>query len=488
LEAKKLFEILGDQLIEIKTGLNGEVSSIEIDSRKSKKDSCYVALKGYTSDGHLYITDAILNGAKYVVCEVMPLALHDDITYVHVKDSREAAGMLAHHFYGNPSQEVTIVGVTGTNGKTTVATLLHQLYTALGYKCGLISTVENIIGLDVIASTHTTPDSVSIAKLMHDMVSAACTYIFMEVSSHALDQKRTVGINFKAAIFTNITHDHLDYHVTFKNYIDTKKIFFDRLEDESIAIVNMDDRNGNIMVQNSKAKIFSYSLKSMTDYRCKIISDDISGLHLKINNEEIYCMMAGAFNAYNITAVYATAKELGEEPHQVLSILSSLQGAEGRMTKVQDKVNGKVGIVDYAHTPDALENVLKTIKSSLNASQKVLTVVGCGGDRDATKRPIMAKIAAQYSDRVIFTSDNPRSEDPEKILDDMVAGLDAQQHKSCLRIPDRLMAIKTAVMLASKGDVVLIAGKGHEKYQDIKGVKHPFEDKKILAEAFSSSV
>ncbi len=489
MEAKKLFEILkGDQLVSLHGATDIEISALVIDSRKVETNNCYIAVKGLKSDGHEFISSAIEKGANCIVCEILPETLQFSILYVQVKDSRSAIAFLAHHFYNNPSTKLKVVGVTGTNGKTTVATLLYQLFTKLGYKCGLLSTVENIIAGQVLASTHTTPDAISIAKLMTYMYDEGCEYIFMEVSSHALDQKRTLGIDFKVALFTNITHDHLDYHETFLNYINAKKLFFDGLSSTAFAIINFDDKNGKIMVQNSKAKVLSYSLHSMTDYRTKLLSDDISGLHLKINNEEVMFSMTGAFNAYNLTAVYAAAQVLGEESTKVLSILSELSGAEGRMEKVQDHKSGKVGIVDYAHTPDALENVLKTIKSSLKPSQKVITVVGCGGDRDATKRPVMASIAATLSDKVILTSDNPRSEDPEKILADMQNGLKENQKEICLKISDRLMAIKTAVMIAAPGDVILVAGKGHEKYQEIKGEKFPFEDKKILSEAFSGNV
>lgn len=489
MEAKKLFEILkGDQLVTTCGADDAEINALVIDSRKVEQNTCYIAVKGTISDGHDFVKSAIEKGATCIVCEKLPDDIDQAVMYVQVKDARTTLALLAHKFYDFPSTKLNVVGVTGTNGKTTVATLLYQLFSRLGYKCGLLSTVENIIAGQVLSSTHTTPDAISIAKLMHHMYAEGCQYIFMEVSSHALDQKRTYGIDFKVAIFTNITHDHLDYHKTFLNYINAKKIFFDNLSTTSYAIINDDDKNGRTMVQNSKAKVLSYGLHSMSDYQTKLLSDDISGLHLKINNNEVMFSMTGAFNAYNLTAVYATAQVLEQDSTTVLSILSELSGAEGRMEKVIDKVHNKVGIVDYAHTPDALENVLKTIKASVKPNQKIITVVGCGGDRDAAKRPIMAGIAAAYSDRVILTSDNPRSEDVQAILNDMVKGLSGDQLSHCLVIIDRLMAIKTAVVIAAPGDVILVAGKGHEKYQEIKGEKFPFEDKKILSEAFSGSI
>jgi UDP-N-acetylmuramoyl-L-alanyl-D-glutamate--2,6-diaminopimelate ligase len=489
LEAKKLFEILkGDQLVSLHGATDIEISALVIDSRLVENNNCYIAVKGLKSDGHDFISASIDKGANCIVCEILPTHLFDHVLYVQVKEGRKAIAVLAHHFYDYPSTKLNVVGVTGTNGKTTVATLLYQLYTKLGHKCGLLSTVENIIAGQVISSTHTTPDAISIAKLMAHMYDEGCTYIFMEVSSHALDQKRTLGIDFKVAIFTNISHDHLDYHNTFLSYINAKKLFFDGLSDKSFAIVNYDDKNGKTMVQNTKAKVLSYGLHSMTDFRTKLLNDDIAGLHLRINNQEVMFSMAGAFNAYNITAVYGATQVMNEDSTEILGILSNLTGAEGRMEKVNDPKLGKIGIVDYAHTPDALENVLKTIKVSLKPNQKVITVVGCGGDRDSAKRPIMAAIAASLSDKVVLTSDNPRSEDPEAILDDMQKGLEAEHKEKCLIISDRLMAIKTAVMIAAPGDVILVAGKGHEKYQDIKGQKFPFEDKKILSESFSVNV
>lgn len=489
LEAKKLFEIyIGDLSRERWGNPEGDISGIALDSRKVVPGGCYVAIRGTAADGHDFIPTAIKDGARAIVCEAMPVEKVDGVFYLVVSDARAAAARLAHGFYGDPSAEMTVAGVTGTNGKTTVATLMYQLFTKLGYTCGLISTVENIIGHDVIPATHTTPDAVSLAALMREMKDRGCTHVFMEVSSHALDQKRVMGIHFKAAVFTNISHDHLDYHKTFLGYIQAKKLFFDHLEENCFAVINADDKNGKTMVQNTKGRIVSYALHTMADYRCKILSDDIAGLQLRINQWDVSCRMSGAFNAYNLTAVLATAVLLGQNEDEVLSILSDLRGAEGRMEKVEDPVKNRTGIVDYAHTPDALENVLRTIVASSGKNQKIITVVGCGGDRDATKRPVMAAIAAALSHTVIFTSDNPRSEDPEIILDQMMEGLDEVKRAKSIRITDRLMAIKTAAMMAGNGDIVLVAGKGHEKYQEIKGVKYPFEDKKILSEAFSGHI
>ena len=489
MEAKKLFEIyIGDLSRERLGAPEGEVKGIALDSRKVVEGGCYIAIRGNAADGHDYISQAIAKGARVIVCENMPQDAEAGVFYQRVTDTRAAAAKLAHGFYGDPTAHMKVVGVTGTNGKTTVATLMHQLYTRLGFTCGLISTVENIIGNTVVPATHTTPDAVSLAALMEEMRQRGCSHVFMEVSSHALDQKRVMGVHFSAAVFTNITHDHLDYHKTFLAYIQAKKLFFDHLEDNSLAIINVDDRNGKTMVQNTRAKVVTYALHSMADYRCKILSDDMEGLQLRINQWDVSCRMSGAFNAYNLTAVLAVAHGLGENQDEVLSILSGLQGAEGRMEKVEDTVKNRTGIVDYAHTPDALENVLKTISASARKDQKIFVVVGCGGDRDASKRPLMAAIAAKYAHTAIFTSDNPRSEDPETILDQMMEGLDQTQKAKSLRITDRLMAIKTAAMMSTNGDIVLVAGKGHEKYQEIKGVKHPFEDKKILSEAFSGHI
>jgi UDP-N-acetylmuramoyl-L-alanyl-D-glutamate--2,6-diaminopimelate ligase len=485
LKANEFVDILKNDILLSVTG-NEEVNvySLHIDSRRVQNASCYIAIKGTQADGHDYIESAISKGAQCIVCEVFPNTIHPNVTYILVTNSRQATAKMAHHLYQYPSTKLNVVGVTGTNGKTSIATLLYQLFMKLGNKCGLISTVENRIGDEIIPSTHTTPDAIAVAQLMASMYEADCEYIFMEVSSHALEQDRVLGVKYKVAIFSNLSHDHLDYHGTFLNYINAKKLLFDGLDKSATAIVNVDDKNGKVMVQNTKAKILTYALHTMSDYHTKLISDDISGLHLKMDEEEVFFSMSGAFNAYNLTAVYIAARELGMDKIDVLRELSILSGAEGRMEKVIDTVSGKLGIVDYAHTPDALENVLKTINASAKSLQKVITVIGCGGDRDKTKRPIMASIAASLSDKVVLTSDNPRSENPETILDEMYAGVSPELKSKCVRITDRESAIKTAVLLASPGDIILVAGKGHEKYQDINGVKTPFEDKKVLLEVF----
>jgi UDP-N-acetylmuramoyl-L-alanyl-D-glutamate--2,6-diaminopimelate ligase len=485
LKANEFVSILkGDILLSITGNEEIDVYSLQIDSRKATEACCYIAIKGNLADGHDYIESAISKGAICIVCEVLPPTLHKQVTYIHVNDSRKATAKMAHHMFGYPSTKLDVVGVTGTNGKTSIATLLYQLFKKLGHKCGLISTVENRIGDEIIPSTHTTPDAISIAQLMASMYDEGCEYIFMEVSSHALEQSRVLGVKYKVAIFSNLSHDHLDYHGTFLNYINAKKMLFDLLDETATAVVNVDDKNGKVMVQNTKAKVLTYAMHSMADYHTKLLSDELTGLQLKIDEEEVFFNMNGIFNAYNLTAVYIAARQLGIEKLDVLQNLSSLKGAEGRMEKVLDQVTGKVGIVDYAHTPDALENVLKTIKNSTKVNQKIITVVGCGGDRDKSKRPVMANIAAKLSDRVVMTSDNPRSEDPEMILDEMYNGINPELKSKCLRITDRENAIKTAVMLAHTGDVILVAGKGHEKYQEINGVKIPFEDKKVLLDVF----
>ncbi len=474
-----------DQLLSSVGNDEMEINGLTIDSRTVQNGFCYIAIKGSAADGHQYIQAAIDKGATCIVCEDLPHNYDAHVCYVQVKDARKSTAMMAHHFYQSPSTKLNVVGVTGTNGKTSIATLLYQLFMQVGKKCGLISTVENRIGDTIIPSTHTTPDAISLARLMSQMYEEGCEYIFMEVSSHALEQCRVGEVDFKVAIFSNLSHDHLDYHGTFLNYINAKKLLFDHLSSSAYAIINTDDKNGRVMVQNTKAKVITYALHNMADYHTKLISDEITGLHLRIADEEVHFSMSGIFNAYNLTAVFIAASVLGIDKNEVLPLLSTLQGAEGRMEKVIDKVNGKVGIVDYAHTPDALENVLTTIKKSLNPNQQVITVVGCGGDRDRTKRPVMGKIAASLSHRVIFTSDNPRSENPEEILNEILEGVNENDIAKCLRITDRSMAIKTAAMLAAPGDVILVAGKGHEKYQEINGVKTPFEDKKVLSEVFS---
>ena len=468
----------------IKGDTNMEINTLHIDSRQVKPASCFIALKGTKTAGEEYIEAAIEKGSIAIVCETVPAVINENITYVQVDNAAEAAGYISHNFYGEPSLKLKLIGVTGTNGKTTIATLLWKLFTAIGYKCGLISTVQNQIGNKVITATHTTPDAVTINALLNQMVDEDCGYVFMECSSHAIHQGRITGLQFVAALFSNITHDHLDYHKTFDEYIRVKKSWFDKLPAAAFAISNADDKRGAVMLQNTNAKKYFYSLKTITDFKGKILDNSLDGLHMTINEKEVYFRLIGEFNAYNLLAVYGTAVCLGQDKDTVLQILSSLDGAEGRfdyMVSKQDKIKG---IVDYAHTPDALLNVLATIKNLRQGNEKIITVVGCGGDRDKTKRPVMAEVACEYSDKVIFTSDNPRSEDPLEILKDMQAGVNAVTKKKVISIADRREAIKTAVSLANNDDIVLIAGKGHEKYQDIKGVKYDFDDKQILIEMF----
>jgi UDP-N-acetylmuramoyl-L-alanyl-D-glutamate--2,6-diaminopimelate ligase len=468
----------------VKGNTNIEVKDLQIDSRKTGAGSCFIAVKGSAADGHAFIDTAVTKGAAVIVCEVLPATLKDAVTYVQVADSALATGYVSHNFYGEPSAKIKLVGVTGTNGKTTIATLLFKLFTALNYKCGLISTVQNQIADTIITATHTTPDAISLNALLKQMVDEACDYVFMEVSSHAIHQQRIAGLQFAGALFSNITHDHLDYHKTFDEYIRVKKSWFDNLLATAFAISNADDKRGMVMLQNTAAKKYLYSLKTMADFKGKILDNSLTGLHLLVNDVEVHFRLIGEFNAYNLLAVYGAAICLGEEKNEVLQILSSLDGAEGRFDYTISNKEKLIGIVDYAHTPDALLNVLATIKKLKQGNEKVITVVGCGGDRDKTKRPVMAEVACGYSDKVILTSDNPRSEDPLEILKDMEAGVNIAAKKKVIAIADRREAIKTAVSLAQKEDIVLIAGKGHEKYQDIKGVKYDFDDKKVLGEMF----
>jgi len=468
----------------VKSNTNIEINGLHIDSRKVKPGDCFIALKGTKTDGQEFIASAIEKGATTIICEVLPSVIKDDITYVQIDNAAEAAGYMSHNFYGEPSLKLKLVGVTGTNGKTTIVTLLWKLLTALGYKCGLISTVQNQIGDKIIEATHTTPDAVNLNGLLKQMVDEGCTYVFMECSSHAIHQGRITGLQFSAALFSNITHDHLDYHKTFDEYIRVKKSWFDELPSTAFAISNADDKRGAVMLQNTNAKKYFYSLKTMADFKGKILDNSLDGLHMTVNEKEVYFRLIGEFNAYNLLSVYGAAVCLGEEKDTVLQVLSSLDGAEGRFDYMVSKIEKVKGIVDYAHTPDALLNVLATIKNLRKGNEQVITVVGCGGDRDKTKRPVMAEVACEYSDKVILTSDNPRSEDPLEILKDMQAGVNAAAKKKVISIADRKEAIKTAVSLAGTDDIVLIAGKGHEKYQDIKGVKYDFDDKKILNEMF----
>jgi len=453
------------------------------DSRQVQKDSLFIALKGSLTDGHNFIQQSIKQGALAIICEELPSDINDKVVYIKVKDSSRALGVVASNFYDNPSEKLKLVGITGTNGKTTVATLLHNLFQALGYKAGLLSTVVYKIGSKSIDASHTTPDAIRLNAMLNDMVLEGCKYCFMEVSSHAIHQGRIAGLDFDIAAFTNISRDHLDYHKTFDDYILAKKIFFDGLKKEAVALVNKDDRHGATMLHHTKATKKSFGLRSIADYKCRVIENQFSGLHLNLNGQDIYTKLIGSFNASNITAAFGVAVELGEDDLQVLTVLSALNPVEGRFQQFKS-ANGVIAIVDYAHTPDALQNVLKTIADIRMGSQKVICIVGCGGDRDKGKRPLMAKAACQWSDKVIFTSDNPRSENANAIIADMKEGLTASSMKKVLCLEDRAEAIKLGITLAKPGDILLVAGKGHEKYQEIKGERFPFDDLEMLKTRF----
>ncbi len=455
------------------------ITGVCFDSRQTKPGYLFVAVKGTQSDGHQYISKAVSLGAVAVVCEVLPDNAPDNVTFVTVKNSSQALGVIASNFYQNPSEKLKLTGVTGTNGKTTVATLLFKLFTSLGYKCGLISTVENLIIDQVIPSTHTTPDPVQLNELLKRMVESGCSHVFMEVSSHAIDQERIAGLKFVGAIFTNITHDHLDYHQTFENYIKAKKKYFDELGSDAFALVNADDKRGMVMLQNTKATKYSYGLKKVVDFKGKILTNSIEGLELDLAGKTVWFKLIGDFNAYNLLAAYGAAVLLGEDSDQVLVKLSSLKGAVGRFDLVLPG-SKRIAIVDYAHTPDALKNVLDTIAQFRSGNEQVITVVGCGGNRDRAKRPLMASIACKLSDKVVLTSDNPRDEDPVAIIKDMQAGVSPSEVRKTLVIADREEAIKTACMMANEKDIILVAGKGHETYQEIKGVKYPFDDREVV--------
>ena len=463
---------------------NIAIDKICFDSREVEDASLFVAVVGTATDGHQYINQTIEKGAVAIVCEQFPEQLHDGITYVRVKNSAAALGIIAANFYDNPSNELKLVGITGTNGKTTTATLLHELFMQLGYQVGLLSTVVNKIGNEAIPSTHTTPNAVALNKLLRKMVEAGCDYCFMEVSSHAIHQHRVTGVAFSGAVFTNITHDHLDYHKTFDEYIKAKKMFFDMLPENAFALVNKDDKNGMVMLQNTKAKPYTFALKSAADYTARILESGFSGMMLHIDKNEVWTKLIGGFNVYNLLSIYAVAVLLEQDKLNTLTAISNLNAVEGRFQyiKSQDNISG---IVDYAHTPDALKNVLGTISEIRTNNETVITVVGCGGDRDKAKRPLMAQIACEYSNKVILTSDNPRSENPEQIINDMKAGVEPQHYKKVLSITNREEAIKTACMLAESNDIILVAGKGHEKYQEINGEKFPFDDLEILKKQFS---
>ena len=482
---KKLSDILYKVQTTALTGNTDiDIQDVQIDSRKVQKGSLFVAVKGAAVDGHQFIAKAIELGAAAIVCQELPVPLKEGITYVQTTDSAEAAGVMAHNFYDQPTQKLKLVGVTGTNGKTTIATLLYKLFTSLGYKCGLVSTVENQIAGKIVPATHTTPDAVTLNALLKQMADEGCAFAFMEVSSHAVHQRRIAGLEFAGGLFSNITHDHLDYHKTFDEYIKAKKAFFDGLPSSAFAITNTDDRRGAVMLQNTAAKKYTYSLRTIADFKGKILENNLTGLVMTVNDQEVHFRLIGEFNAYNLLAVYGAAICLGEDKAHVLQYLSNTTGAEGRFDYTISSNQRVIGIVDYAHTPDALVNVLDTIKKLKRGHEQVITVVGCGGDRDRTKRPVMGEVACEHSDKVIFTSDNPRSEDPQQILIDMEATLNSTAKRKYISIVDRKQAIKTAVNMAQPEDIVLIAGKGHEKYQEIKGVKHHFDDKEVLKEMF----
>lgn len=470
---KKLTEIWSEKWGKLPAELaETSFSKLSFDSRKTDSETLFFALKGALHDGHDYLHQVAELGGKVAVVEKVQPGI--DLNQIVVSDAHEVLGLIAQKFYGNPSTKFNLIGITGTNGKTTTTTLLFQLFRSMGHNCGLISTVENKINDTIIPSTHTTPDPIAIAQLMHNMAESNCTYVFMEVSSHAVHQKRIAGLNFDVAVFTNITHDHLDYHKTFAEYIKAKKAFFDGLPKTASALVNADDKNGRVMLQNCASNKYTFSLKTDADFKAKVLNNSLEGLSLRIDQRELHTGLIGFFNAYNLLCAYAVAKLLDQDTDNILQHLSLLQPVAGRFQQIPNDKAIHI-VIDYAHTPDALENVLTTIKS-FHDVQRIITVVGCGGDRDKTKRPIMAQVAATYSHQCIFTSDNPRSEDPEQILREMEAGLSPELSQKALTIADRKNAIKTAIQLAQKSDVVLIAGKGHEAYQEIKGIKHDFDD------------
>lgn len=465
---------------------NPTVLNIQFDSRKVSTGSLFVALKGSQINGQQFVQQAIERGAVGIISQEVPdERMCIEVPYYKVNNSAEALGQLARQFYGAPSEQLHLVGITGTNGKTTTATLLYELFTALGYVVGLISTVTHRIGERVVQSTHTTPDVLTLNTLLAEMNQAGCEYAFMEVSSHAIDQKRIAGLQFKGGVFTNLSHDHLDYHKSFQHYLEVKKSFFDNLPQKAFALTNIDDRRGSIMLQNTKAQKVSYALRQMADYKVKIVENNLTGLLLNLDGEEFFSCLVGDFNAYNLLAVYATARLLEADKMEVLAVMSQLQAPEGRFEYIMNPQKTITALVDYAHTPDALEKVLQTVDKLRTGNEQVFTVVGCGGDRDKTKRPLMAKVACSYSHQVILTSDNPRTEDPEVILEEMQTGVLPQAKAKTLVISNRRQAIRTACRLAQKGDIIVVAGKGHEKYQEINGVKHPFDDKEELINALA---
>ncbi len=476
--------IKGIDVVSFNGEMNSVISGVGFDSRFVTPGSLFVAVKGYQSDGHDYIDAAVNSGATAVMCERLPENPLKNIIWIKTSDSAKALGLAASNFFGNPSRSLKLVGITGTNGKTTIATLLYRMFIQLGYKCGLFSTVCNYINGRELPATHTTPDPVQLNRILSEMVSEGCDYAFMEISSHSADQQRIAGLRFEGGLFTNLTHDHLDYHKTFDNYLAAKKSFFDMLPADSFALVNNDDRNGKVMLQNCRARKFTFSLRGLADYRCNVIEQGFEGMSLRIQGEEVWTRFIGDYNASNLLAVYAASELLGASKKEILTILSDLHPVAGRLEVIKSP-GGISGIVDYAHTPDALSNVIDTINRIREGGVQLITVVGAGGDRDKTKRPKMAAIAAGGSTKTILTSDNPRTEDPERILDDMEGGITADLRKKTLRISDRHEAIRTAVMLADNGDVILIAGKGHETYQEIMGVKHHFDDREELKNALS---
>ena len=477
LKGVEVLNIIGDDELEIK--------GVNIDSRRIEADHLFIAVPGTQTDGHRFINKAIEQGAIAILCESLPTKRIPGVTYIAVESTEDWVGEVATQFYGDPSRQLKLVGVTGTNGKTTIATLLYNMFRKFGHKCGLLSTVCNYIEDEVIPADHTTPDPIELNRLLAQMVEAGCEYAFMECSSHAIAQKRIGGLRFTGGIFTNLTRDHLDYHGTFENYRDAKKAFFDGLDKDAFAIINADDKNGSVMVQNSMAQVKTYSTRTMADFKAKIIECHFEGMYLDINGKEVGVQFIGKFNVSNLLAVYGAAVMLGKKPEDILVILSTLKSVNGRLDPVRSP-EGYTAIVDYAHTPDALENVLNAIHEVLDGKGKVITVCGAGGNRDKGKRPLMAQEAVKQSDRVIITSDNPRFEEPEDIINDMLAGLDQKQMKKVISIVDRREAIRTACMMAEKGDVILIAGKGHEDYQEIQGVKHHFDDKEVVREIFNS--
>ena len=482
----KLEEILnGIHVAEIKGNITKEISGLEIDSRKIESGHMFVAVRGTQTDGHAYIGKAIEKGASVIVCETFPDNIDSDVTYIKVNDTEDVVGKLATAFYGHPTSKLKLIGVTGTNGKTTIATLLYNMFRLFGYKVGLISTVCNYIDDEAIPTEHTTPDPITLNKLLGRMADEGCKYVFMEVSSHSVVQKRIGGLQYSGGIFTNLTRDHLDYHKSFDNYLKAKKTFFDNLPKSAFALTNIDDKNGLIMTQNTKAKVYTYSLRSISDFKGKVLEDGFEGMLMDINQIEVNVQFVGRFNASNLLAVYGSACILGKKPEEVLIKLSMLRPVSGRFETLRSN-RGYSAIVDYAHTPDALANVLKTINDVLDGRGQTISVIGAGGNRDKGKRPIMAQEAVKQSNKVIITSDNPRFEEPQDIINDMVAGLTQEDKRKVVCITDRKEAIRTACMLAQPNDVVLVAGKGHENYQDIKGVKHHFDDKEVIREYFEN--